>query len=55
LSDEGISILLIADTLEEIIGLSHTILVMRDGAVTQRFDATPGRKPQQIELIEYMV
>jgi ribose transport system ATP-binding protein len=55
LTDSGISIILIADTLEETIGLSHTILVMRDGEVTQRFEAPPGKKPEQVELIEYMV
>lgn len=55
LSDEGIGVILTADTLEETIGLSHTILVMRDGAITRRFDAAPGRKPSQVELIEHMV
>ena len=43
------------NTLEETIGLSHTILVMRDGVVTRRFDAAPGRKPEQVQLIEHMV
>jgi ribose transport system ATP-binding protein len=55
LSDEGIGVILTADTLEETIGLSHTILVMRDGTITQRFDAAPGQKPEQIQLIEHMV
>jgi ribose transport system ATP-binding protein len=52
---EGIAVVLTSDTLEETIGLSHTILVMRDGVVTHRADASPGRKPQQLELIEHMV
>jgi ribose transport system ATP-binding protein len=55
LSDDGIGIILTADTLEETIGLSHTILVMRDGVITRRFDAAAGRKPEQVELIEHMV
>lgn len=55
LSTQGVSIILIADTLEETIGLSHTILVMRDGMITQRFDAPPGSKPEQVALIEHMV
>jgi hypothetical protein len=29
--------------------------VMRDGIVTYRRDASPGRKPRQVELIEHMV
>ncbi len=52
---EGIAVVLTSDTLEETIGLSHAILVMRDGTITHRADAAPGRKPQQIELIEHMV
>jgi ribose transport system ATP-binding protein len=55
LSDQGIGVILTADTLEETIGLSHTILVMRDGVITERFDAAPGHKPEQIQLIEHMV
>jgi ribose transport system ATP-binding protein len=54
-SEQGVAVLLTADTLEETIGLAHTILVMRDGAVTQRFAATPGSKPAQLDLIQYMV
>jgi len=52
---EGVSVILIADTLEETIGLSHTVLAMRDGAVTARLSAEPGRKPSQVDLIGYMV
>jgi ribose transport system ATP-binding protein len=52
---DGIAIILTSDTLEETIGLSHSVLVMRDGVVTHRRDAGPGRKPKQIELIEHMV
>ena len=52
---EGIAIVLTSDTLEETIGLSHTILVMRDGEITYRTDAQPGHKPGQIDLIGHMV
>ena len=55
LSGEGVAIVLTADTLEETIGLCHSILVMRDGQVTARFDAAPGRKPSQVDLIRHMV
>src|SRR5262249_25967488 len=44
---QGISVILTSDTLEETTGLSHNILVMRDGVVTHRADASPGAKPQQ--------
>ncbi|MBV8565804.1 MAG: sugar ABC transporter ATP-binding protein, partial [Methylobacteriaceae bacterium] len=49
---EGIAVILTSDTLEETIGLSHTILVMRDGVITHRAEASPGRKPRQLDLIE---
>jgi ribose transport system ATP-binding protein len=55
LSAEGVAIVLTADTLEETIGLCHTILVMRDGEVTARFAAPPHGKPTQVELIRCMV
>ena len=52
---EGVAVILTSDTLEETIGLSHTVLVMRDGVVTHRTDAAPGHKPRQIDLIGHMV
>jgi ribose transport system ATP-binding protein len=55
LSAQGTAILLISDTLEETIGLSHKVLVMRDGVVTARFDASPGHKPDQIDILRQMV
>ena len=39
---EGVGVILTSDTLEETIGLSHTVLVMRDGEITHRADASPG-------------
>ena len=55
MTGEEISIVLLADTLEEVIGLSHTIIVMRDGEESARFDAPPGAKPSQVDLIRHMV
>jgi ribose transport system ATP-binding protein len=55
LSEGGVAIVLTADTLEETIGLSHSIVVMRDGEITARFDASPGAKPAQVDLIRHMV
>ena len=42
---EGLAVILLGDTLDEVIGLSNRILVMRDGEITARFDAPPGGKP----------
>jgi ribose transport system ATP-binding protein len=54
-SEQGVAVLLTADTLEETIGLAHSILVMRDGVITQRFAAAAGGKPAQLDLIRHMV
>ena len=52
---EGLAVILLGDTLDEVIGLSNRILVMRDGEITARFDAPPGGKPTQVELVRHMV
>ncbi|WP_119270238.1 sugar ABC transporter ATP-binding protein [Taklimakanibacter deserti] len=52
---EGLAVILLGDTLEEVIGLSNRILVMRDGEVTATFEAPPGNKPAQVDLIRHMV
>jgi ribose transport system ATP-binding protein len=52
---EGVAVVLTSDTLEETIGLSHTVLVMRDGEITHRTSANPGQKPRQVDLIGHMV
>jgi ribose transport system ATP-binding protein len=52
---QGLAIVLLSDTLEETIALSHRVLVMRDGQVAARFDAAPGAKPTQVDLVEQMV
>ena len=43
--DAGVGILLVADTFEEAIGLSHTIIVVKDGSIQKRFDTTPAASP----------
>ena len=52
---EGFAIILLGDTLDEVIGLSSRILVMRDGAVVDDVTAAPGAKPTQIDLVRNMV
>ena len=55
LSNSGISIIIISDTIEETIGLSNTIIVMKDGEITQIVNSNKGKKPLQTEIIKYMV
>jgi ribose transport system ATP-binding protein len=51
---DGCGVLLMADTLEEAIGLSHTIAVIKDGRITQWFDCKPGEKPSPYDLVHHM-
>ena len=52
---EGLAVILLGDTLEEVIGMSSRILVMKDGAVTAELAAPPGAKPSQVEILRHMV
>jgi ribose transport system ATP-binding protein len=52
---EGLAVILLGDTLEEVIGLSSRILVMRDGEIAATLDASPGKKPTEVELVVYLV
>ena len=55
MADQGVAIVLLGDTLEEVIGLSNRILVLKDGEVSARFDAPVGGKPDQRDLISNLV
>ena len=51
---DGCGVLLMADTLEEAIGLSHTIVVLKDQRIRHRFDCAPGSKPTPFDLVHHM-
>lgn len=51
----GISIILLGDTLEECVGLSSRLIVMKDGEIKKVFDASPDKKPTNFEIIQYMM
>jgi ribose transport system ATP-binding protein len=55
LSAEGVAVVLTGDTLEEILGMSHRIMVMRDGRAQKILACEVGHKPSQIEIVEHMV
>ncbi len=52
---DGLAIVLLGDTLDEVIGVSSRILVMRDGKVQAQFDAPAAAKPTQVEIVGHMV
>ena len=53
--EAGCGVVLIADTLEEAIGLAHTIAVIKDGEIQEWFHCRPGAKPSLYDLIHHMV
>ena len=55
LSAQGLAIILLGDTLDECIGLSSKILVMKDGLVLKEFDCPAERKPSQVEIVQFMM
>ena len=55
MSAAGVGIILVADSLEEANGLSHTIIVIKEGVFQKRFDGAPGEKPSLYDLVHYMI
>jgi ribose transport system ATP-binding protein len=55
LTATGVAVLLMADSLEELIALSHRVLVMKDGRVVETVDAAPGEKPTPLRILERMI
>lgn len=53
--DDGVGVILVADTLEEAIGLSHTIITLKDGVIQALFDCQPGAKPTLYDLLHTMI
>lgn len=52
---QGKSIILLGDTLDECIGLSNRLLIMRDGSVTGEMDASVDLKPNQVDIVSMMM
>ncbi|MEF8827529.1 MAG: sugar ABC transporter ATP-binding protein [Haloarcula sp.] len=56
LTERGVSIVFIGDELPEVIGMSNRIGVMAKGQfVAEPFDASPGNKPTEEDLIQEMI
>ncbi len=53
--NEGKSVILLGDTLDECIGLSSRIIVLKDGLMTGEFDACVDRKPSQVDVVGLMM
>jgi ribose transport system ATP-binding protein len=55
LTREGKSVILLGDTLDECIGLSSRVLVMKDGLIQKEFAAPADAKPDQVDIVKLMM
>lgn len=52
---KDLAVILLGDTLDECIELSSKVIVMKDGLVTMEYDAAPSNKPEQLDIVKYMM
>ena len=55
ITGKGGSVLLMGDTLDECLGLSSRIIVMKDGLVCGEFDCPADDKPNQVDVVKLML
>jgi ribose transport system ATP-binding protein len=55
LADQGLAILLVGDTLDEVLTLSDAIIVMKDGQISARIEGVQAAPPSEEELVKAMV
>lgn len=55
LANSGVATILLADSLEEAIGMSDRIVVMSDGRATKEIACPSGAKPTPLDLVKEMV
>ena len=52
---QGLAILFVGDTVEEILGVSHKVIVMRDGFVTARLNLSQSNRPTEEDIVAAML
>jgi ribose transport system ATP-binding protein len=55
ITNEGKSVILLGDTLDECVGLASRILVMKDGLIQKEFSCAVDNKPAQVDIVKYMM
>ena len=55
ITEKGFSVLLMGDTLDECLGVSSRVIVMKDGIVSGEFDCPAGNKPDQVDVVKLML
>jgi len=55
LAASGAAIVLRSESLEELIGLSNRIVVVKRGEVSAVVDSPPGHKPEELDVVRHMI
>ncbi|MGO8692926.1 MAG: sugar ABC transporter ATP-binding protein [Rectinemataceae bacterium] len=55
ITERGIGIVLLGDTLDETISLSSRVIVMKDGFVVAEMESPKDNKPAQFDIVRYMM
>lgn len=53
--DQNAGIIVLGDTLEECIGLSSRIIVLKDGVMMREYACDAGNKPSQLDIVKHMM
>jgi ribose transport system ATP-binding protein len=51
----GVGVLLCAESLEEVIGMSDRIVIMKDGVISAELAAPAEHKPAEVDVIKHMM
>jgi ribose transport system ATP-binding protein len=51
----GLSIVMVGDTVEEILAISQTVIVMKDGLITARYDLTSSTPVSERDIVAAML
>jgi ribose transport system ATP-binding protein len=55
ITERGIGVVLIGDTLDETISLSSRLIVMKDGLVVAELESPRNHKPSQLDIVRHMM
>jgi ribose transport system ATP-binding protein len=55
ITERGIGVVLLGDTLDETISLSSRVVVMKDGLVVAEMESPKNDKPSQFDIVRYMM
>lgn len=55
ITEKGSSVLLLGDTLDECLGVSSRIIVMKDGLIRGEFDCPAGHEPDPVDVVKLML